>query len=132
MCRRCQLAWERSLSDRAFEFSVTLLKLYPKLSAPNQAFRHMALQLFRAGSSIGAQLEEGEVANSRRDMGAKHAIALREARESRYWLRMFLAAGAFVTELRPLTIEAGEFVAMLTASVKKLRRPEHNDQDDKD
>jgi four helix bundle protein len=92
----------------------------------------MALQLFRAGSSIGAQLEEGEVANSRRDMGAKHAIALREARESRYWLRMFLAVGAFVTELRPLTIEAGEFVAMLTASVKKLRRPERDDQDDKD
>jgi four helix bundle protein len=82
----------------------------------------MALQLFRAGSSIGALLEEGEVANSPRDMGAKHAIALREARESRYWLRMFLAVRAFEKEVQPLAQEAGEFVAMLTASVKKLRR----------
>jgi four helix bundle protein len=99
-----------------------LLRLYPKLAAPNRAYQHIALQLFRAGSSIGAQLEEGEVADSKRDMGAKHAIALREAREARYWLRMFLAVGAFVNELRPLAMEAGEFVAMLTTSVKKLRK----------
>jgi four helix bundle protein len=88
----------------------------------------MAQQLFRAASSIGAQLEEGEVAGSRRDMGAKHAIALREAREALYWLRMFMAAGVLVTELKPLSTEAGEFRAMLTASVMKLRGPEPEKQ----
>ena len=62
------------------------------------------------------------MANSRRDMGAKHAIALREARESRYWIRLFLADGAFVKELTPLKKESEEFVAMLTTSVRKLRR----------
>ena len=67
---------------------------------------------------------------SKRDMGAKHAIALREAREARYWLRMFLAVGAFVTELRPLETEAGEFVAMLTTSVKKLRQEEEDEDKD--
>ena len=55
-------------------------------------------------------------------MGAKHAIALREAREARYWLRMYLAANAFTKDLGPLAQEANEFVAMLTASVRKLRR----------
>lgn len=125
------MPWERSLKDRAFQFSVTLLHLYPKLAAPSRPFQHMAFQLFRAGSSIGAQLEEGEVCNSRRDMGAKHAIALREAREARYWLRMFLAVGAFQTELQPLAREAGEFVAMLTTSVKKLRRRKNTNSPDK-
>jgi four helix bundle protein len=81
----------------------------------------MALQLFEAASSIGAQLEEGDVANSRRDMGAKHAIALREARESHYWLRMFIAAGVLAVELRPLLTESEEFRKMLTTSVRKLR-----------
>jgi four helix bundle protein len=90
----------------------------------------MALQLFRAGSSIGAQLQEGEVRKSRRDMGAKHAIALREAREARYWLQMYLAVDAFTEELRPLAQEATEFVAMLTVSVKKLRRKPDNEGDD--
>ena len=65
----------------------------------SDAIAHIGLQMFRAGSAIGASIEEGQVANSRRDMAAKHAIALREARET----------------------EALEFVAMLTVSVKKLR-----------
>ena len=81
----------------------------------------MALQLFEAASSIGAQLEEGDVANSRRDMGAKHAIALRETRESHYWLRMFIAAGVLAAELRPLLAESEQFRKMLTTSVRKLR-----------
>jgi hypothetical protein len=51
------MVWERSLKDRAFEFAVAILKLYSKLAAPNRAYAHMALQLFRSASSIGAQLQ---------------------------------------------------------------------------
>jgi four helix bundle protein len=83
----------------------------------------MAGQLFEAGSAIGALLEEGQVANSRRDMGAKYAIALREARESNYWLRLFSTEREWTDELRPLVQESREFVAMLTTSVRKLRSP---------
>ena len=82
----------------------------------------MAQQLFKASSSIGAMLEEGEVANSRRDMAAKHAIALREARESRFWLRLISTSPKWTAELVPHIQEAGEFVAMLTTSVRKLRQ----------
>jgi len=81
----------------------------------------IALQLVRAGSSIGAHLEEADVAASRRDMALKQAVGLREARESKHWLRMLLAEEVLVDDLRPLFQESGELVAMLTASVKKLR-----------
>jgi four helix bundle protein len=54
-------------------------------------------------------------------MAAKQAIALREARESVYWLKLLIAGGHYPDELTPLAKEASEFVAMLTASVKKLR-----------
>ena len=85
----------------------------------------MALQLWRAASGIGALLEEGEVANSRRDMAAKYAIALRESRESNYWLSLYSTYPSWKKELAWSVNESSEFVAMLTTSVRKLRsRPD--------
>ena len=81
----------------------------------------MAQQVFRAVTAIGASLEEAEVANSRRDLAAKQAIALREAREAKYWLRILATEDALKTELAPVILECSEFVAMLTVSVRKLR-----------
>jgi four helix bundle protein len=83
----------------------------------------MAEQLFRAVSSIGANLEEGQVAGSRRDMAGKYAVALRESREARYWLRLIASQPGLSDDLRPLIQEATEFVAMLTVSVRRLRTP---------
>ena len=57
-------------------------------------------------------------------MGAKHAIALREAKEAKYWLRYLLATNVMLLETQPLFTEADELVAMLTTSVKKLRNPD--------
>ena len=84
----------------------------------------MAEQLFEAGTSIGALLEEAEVAKSRRDLAAKLAIALREAREAKYWLRIFATEDAWIEELAPLIAEDSEFVAILTVSVRKIRSEE--------
>jgi len=84
----------------------------------------MASQLFAAGSAIGAMLEEAEVALSRRDMAAKHVVALREAREAWYWLRLYATRPDFSALVAPLVSESSEFVAMLTASVRRLRRSE--------
>jgi four helix bundle protein len=84
---------------------------------------HIGDQMFRAVSAIGALLEEGEVANSRRDMAAKYAIALREAREGNYWSRLGSARPKWSRELAPIVQETKEFVAMLTVAVRKLRSP---------
>jgi hypothetical protein len=54
-------------------------------------------------------------------MGAKYAIALREARESLHWLRVLVRAEILVDRTGPMAIEANEFVAMLTTAVRKLR-----------
>jgi four helix bundle protein len=72
--------WRRmarqDLLARAFAFAAAILDLHARISADGPAFAHMAQQLFKASSSIGAMLEEGAVANSRRDMAAKYAVAL--------------------------------------------------------
>ena len=86
----------------------------------------MALEMFRSGTAIGASIEEGQVANSRRDMAAKYAIALREAREAEYWLKLLSQEAVLESEAKRLANEASEFVAMLTVSVRKLRQKEED------
>ena len=115
------MVYATSLRDRVFLFVEQVLALHAPISQRGAPYAHMANQLFRAASAIGAMLEEGDVANSRRDMGAKHAIALREAKEARYWIRLLRHANIEPERLAPLEQEANEFVAMLTTSVRKLR-----------
>ena len=79
------------------------------------------MQLYRAATGVGASLEEGQVSKSRGDMAAKYAIALREAREARYWLSLLAEEPSLTQDAAALGREAGEFVAMLTVSVRKLR-----------
>jgi four helix bundle protein len=111
----------QDLGKRALEFSAALLELNRRLLPKKERFGSALSQLVRAGTSIGANVEEAAVANSRRDMAAKYAIALREAREVRYWLRV-LATDPYVgNSVDPLIAEATEWVAMLTTTVKKLR-----------
>ena len=45
-------------------------------------------QLLRAGTSIGANVEEAQAGQSRADFVSKYSIALKEARETIYWLRL--------------------------------------------
>ena len=115
------MPWKTDLRGRVFRLAAAILKMHGRLSSLGSPQAHMAGQLFRSASAIGALLEEAEVAASRRDMAVKQAIALREARETVYWLRLLIAGGAYPDELSPLAMEAGEFVAMLTVSVRKLR-----------
>jgi four helix bundle protein len=115
--------FRQDLKARAFEFSAAIFRRYKRLAAGGPARAHMAQQLFEAASGIGAMLEEAEVAMSRRDMAAKQSIALRESRESNYWLRLLSTDTELTAELVSLVDESRQFVAMLTTSVRKLRNP---------
>ena len=114
----------QDLRVRAFELSVLMFKIYPRLAAAGLGHAVIARQLFRAIASIGANLEEGAAPGSRREIGLKHVIALREAREANYWARLAATDPVWTEELGHVIDETREFVAMLTASVRKLRRPD--------
>jgi four helix bundle protein len=113
---------QESFHDRGFDFALEVVKLYRKISRATDTPRHLANQVLRAGTSIGANLEEARSAYSRRDLAAKYSIALREARECHYWLRLIRAdQPAIATEIEPLLDECHQLIAMLTTSVRKLR-----------
>ncbi|PMB37920.1 four helix bundle protein [Fischerella thermalis CCMEE 5330] len=54
--------------------------------------RTLAQQLLRSGTSIGANVEEAQAAQSKADFIGKMMIALKQSRETRYWLRLLVAS----------------------------------------
>ncbi len=79
----------------------------------------LASQVLRSGTSIGANIEEAQAASSRRDFVAKMTIAAKEARETRYWLRLVRDAGvAPPMRVAPLLAKNEELIRLLTAIIK--------------
>ena len=84
--------------------------------------RATALQLQRAGTSIGANLEEAVGGQTKPDFITKVCIAQKEAREAKYWLRLLDARQLVPGEnLKPDIQEADELIAILTTIVKRAR-----------
>jgi four helix bundle protein len=78
----------RDIKERTFRFSVNIVQLCQLMSEKPGVMRTLAGQLLRAGTSIGANVEEAQAGQSRADFVSKYAIALKEARETIYWLRL--------------------------------------------
>jgi four helix bundle protein len=82
----------------------------------------LSLKLLDAGTSIGANIEEGRAGQTKPDFIAKHFISLKESREPRFWLWVIAATDPPLRrELQPFLQEANEFIAMLTTSLKNAR-----------
>jgi four helix bundle protein len=91
------------------------------MKLPKFPFR-IANQILNAGTSIGANIEESRAPASRRDLTAKFVVALKEARETKFWLRLIRATNLAPAELTEhLYRESDELVAILTVSVRNLR-----------
>src|SRR5438552_17947108 len=91
------------LAERTFEFACDIVRFCRRLSAEPGVVRQIAWQLADAGTSVAANYEEAKGSYSRREFAAKNAIVLKEARESRLWLRIILVCKlASESETRPL------------------------------
>ena len=112
----------QKIGERAFAFAVRVVKLCQTLDERPGVSRTLANQLLRSATSVGANLQESKGGQSRADFLSKVSIALKEARETHYWLRL-LVATALIPEkqLLPLLDEANQLVAILTTIVKKVR-----------
>ena len=108
------------LRERVFEFACAVLKMHRHLYRTAPDLRSTSFQATDAAGSIGANLEEADAAQSRPDFISKCTIALKEARESRYWLRI-LHRTLEDAGILPLIQESTEIIAILTAIVRKTR-----------
>ena len=75
------------IRGRSFVFSLRIIKLCQALK--NDSIGRIILsQLLRSGTSIGANIEEAQAGQSKKDFLAKLSISRKEARETLYWLRL--------------------------------------------
>jgi four helix bundle protein len=108
---------------RTFRFACRTLELSEKLYRAGGVARLIAPQLLRAGTSIGANLEEAYAGQTKADFVAKTCIALKEAREAKYWRRLVDVRKLLLYEdLNPDIQEADEIIAILTTIVKRARQ----------
>jgi four helix bundle protein len=109
----------RKIQERAFDFACRIVKLCDHLFTLDPTSRRIAGQLLRSGTSIGANMEEAEAAQTKRDFIAKCRISLKEARETRYWLRLLMAGNKVAdTKLQPLAQECEEIMNIIGAIVR--------------
>jgi four helix bundle protein len=76
------------LCERAFRFACDVSKLCIRLQERGPVVRRLSIKLLDAGTSIGANLEEGRAGQTKPDFIAKNFISLKESRETRFWLRL--------------------------------------------
>ncbi len=78
---------ENPIAEKSFDFAVRIVKLYKYLCREEKEFT-LSKQVLRSGTSIGANVAEAQRAQSKADFAAKMGIALKEASETEYWLRL--------------------------------------------
>jgi four helix bundle protein len=98
------------------------MKICHFLMARGPIVRRAAYQLLDAGMSVGSNTEEALGAQSHADFAARCGIVRKEARESRFWLRLVAAYDpAVATHVGPHATEAGELVAIFSAMIRTAR-----------
>ena len=110
---------ENVIEKKSFAFAIRIVNLNKYLIQDKKELI-MSKQLLRCGTSIGANISEAERGQSRADFTAKMNIALKEANETYYWLRLLNATEYLDDRMfESLEPDIKEIVAILTAICKK-------------
>lgn len=75
------------VQTKSYDFSLRIVKVYKCLCQEKKEFV-LSKRLLRSGTSIGANIEESIGGQSKADFFAKITIAYKEARESKFWIRL--------------------------------------------
>lgn len=112
----------RDIKERTFEFALGVVRLCRAIETRPGVARTVSQQLLRAGTSIGANVEEAQAGQSRADFISKYAVALRETRETIYWLRLLDAAGVCLDgKFGQLVSEADEIAKIVGTIILKTK-----------
>ena len=113
---------ESVLKNKSESFAKRIIKLYQYL----MNVKHetvISKQIYRSGTSIGANIAESRYAQSEFDFISKLSIALKEAEETEYWLKS-LRGGDYLTvaEYLSMSKDNNEIIRMLVSSIKTMKK----------
>ena len=125
---------KKDLTTRLFNFAVRVLKFLPRLPKTAE-FSVIRYQLAKSSTSSGANYEEAQAGSSRADFNNKTRIALKEMRESNYWLKIISATlpdKLKNEELTYLVDESGQLKNILGSIVVKTNSNKEKDKSKKE
>ena len=112
---------DNSIQEKSFRFAVRIVKLCRYLQNEKKEFI-LTKQLLRSGTSIGANVSESQQAQSRPDFVSKLPIALKEATETEYWLRLLHETDYLSNEqFDSIFNDCNEVKSLLVAIVKTTK-----------
>jgi four helix bundle protein len=104
------------IQNLTFDFSVEIIELHRKLIESKEFV--LSKQLLKSATSIGANVEEASAAQSKKDFIAKICIASKEARETKYWLRLLEKSDVSKIDYTPHLLKIDHIVNMVTKIIK--------------
>lgn len=107
---------ENVILDKTFEFALSIIELYREMTEQKEYI--LSKQILRSGTSIGANVSEAMAAISKKDFTAKMSIASKEARETKYWLKLPDKSKFVKCDLKNRMVEIENITNILTAIVK--------------
>jgi four helix bundle protein len=106
--------------EKTFNFSLKIIELYKKMIKEKEYV--LSKQLLRSATSIGANVEETMAGHSKKDFLAKLIISHKEARETRYWLRLIKHGNLSSQSIDEFINEVNEIINILTAIIRTTKK----------
>ena len=104
--------------DLSMQFAIDIVNLCESLKGRNS----LTNQLLRSGTSIGANIHEGNYASSKADFVAKFQIALKECYETEYWLKLFAKTNLIDEQIySKLSNDSGRIRRILISSINTAK-----------
>lgn len=107
------------VAEKSFQFSIKIIEIYKQLQSKNEFV--ISKQLLRSDTSIGANIEEAIANTSQKEFAYRMSIALKEARETKYWLKLLNESNLVNIELdiNLYICDVEELIKILGAIVNK-------------
>ena len=106
------------VAEKSFDFAIRIVNLYKYLTTEKKEYI-LSKQLMKCGTSIGANIAEAQRGQSTADFAAKMCIALKEASETEYWLKLLYRTDFLSQqEFQSLIVDLQEILRLLTSICK--------------
>ena len=113
---KCWMKSENKILEMSFEFSLQIIELYKILVLQKEFI--ISKQLLKCATCIGANVEEANAAQTKKDFILKMSIASKEARETRYWLKLLEKSKLVIHDYSRYFITIEAIINILTKIVK--------------
>ena len=109
------------LEEKSLKFAIRVVNLY-KYLVNEKKETVMSKQILRSGTSIGANISEAQYAQSKADFLSKMHISLKEASETKFWLKLLCSTSYINDSQTSIMDDCDELLKLLTSTCKTTKK----------